>query len=148
MARPLTEEGDGAPSLRPLWMLMPYLWPKGRPGLRLRVVVSMVCLVLAIAATGVFPLVMRSATNALSTTASISLGISVPAAWARGRRSDLWFSRYRSLNDPMEGFYEATVRVKKADDCDAVAREILWEKREIGICCFSDTKDSELMWVH
>ena len=29
MARPLTEEGDGAPSLRPLYMLLPYLWPKG-----------------------------------------------------------------------------------------------------------------------
>jgi ATP-binding cassette, subfamily B, heavy metal transporter len=66
MARPLTEEGDGTPSLRPLWMLMPYLWPKGRPGLRLRVVVSLVCLVLAIAATGAFPLFMGHVTNLLA----------------------------------------------------------------------------------
>ena len=39
MARPLTEEGNGAPSLRPLWMLLPYLWPKGQPDLRVRVIV-------------------------------------------------------------------------------------------------------------
>ena len=30
MAHPV-EEGSGAPSFRPLWRLMPYLWPKGRP---------------------------------------------------------------------------------------------------------------------
>ena len=66
MARPLTEEGDGAPSLRPLWMLMPYLWPKGRPDLRLRVVVSLVCMVLAIAATAAFPLFIGGATKLLA----------------------------------------------------------------------------------
>ena len=27
MAHPV-EEASGAPSLRPLWALMPYLWPK------------------------------------------------------------------------------------------------------------------------
>ncbi len=39
---PLVEEGDGAPSFRPLFMLLPYLWPKERPDLRLRVLVSIV----------------------------------------------------------------------------------------------------------
>ena len=39
MAHPV-EQGSGAPSFRPLWRLMPYLWPKGRPDLRARVVVS------------------------------------------------------------------------------------------------------------
>ena len=47
MARPIVEDGDGAPSFRPLWMLMPYLWPKDRPDLRTRVLVSIVFLVLA-----------------------------------------------------------------------------------------------------
>ena len=58
MARPhpLLESGDGAPSLRPLYMLMPYLWPKGRPDLKLRVVVSLLCLVLAILATTIGPI--------------------------------------------------------------------------------------------
>ena len=66
MSRPLTEEGSGVPSLRPLWMLMPYLWPKGRPDLRLRVVVSILCLVLAILATAAFPVIMGWITNSLA----------------------------------------------------------------------------------
>ncbi|MGD0192608.1 MAG: ABC transporter ATP-binding protein/permease [Rhizomicrobium sp.] len=57
MAHPLLESGDGAPSLRPLYMLLPYLWPKGRPDLKLRVVVSLLCLVLAIVATSVGPVI-------------------------------------------------------------------------------------------
>jgi ATP-binding cassette subfamily B protein len=64
--RPITEEGSGAPSLRPLWMLLPYLWPKGRPDLRVRVVVSLVCLAAAIAATAAFPVIMGWITNALA----------------------------------------------------------------------------------
>ncbi|MDE2183850.1 MAG: ABC transporter ATP-binding protein/permease [Alphaproteobacteria bacterium] len=51
MARPLTEEGDGAPSFRPIAMLMPYLWPQGRGDLKWRVVVSVLCLILAKVAT-------------------------------------------------------------------------------------------------
>lgn len=51
------EEGSGAPSFRPLWRLMPYLWPKGRPDLKLRVVVSILFLVLATACTSVSPLI-------------------------------------------------------------------------------------------
>ncbi len=66
MARILTEEGDGAPTLRPLWMLLPYLWPKGRPDLRWRVAVSLLCLVLAILATTAFPVFMGQITNRLA----------------------------------------------------------------------------------
>ena len=51
MAHPV-EEGDGAPSLRPLWALMPYLWPKDT-GLRMRVVVSLLCMMLGIVATSI-----------------------------------------------------------------------------------------------
>ncbi|HEX3651783.1 MAG TPA: ABC transporter ATP-binding protein/permease [Rhizomicrobium sp.] len=61
-----TEEGEGAPSLRPLWMLLPYLWPKGYPGLRARVFFSIVCLLLAILATTAFPLFMGWITNQLT----------------------------------------------------------------------------------
>jgi ABC-type transport system involved in Fe-S cluster assembly fused permease/ATPase subunit len=66
MAHPLVEEGDGAPSFRPLVMLMPYLWPKGRPDLKARVVISMVCLLLANIATAVSPLFYGKAVDALS----------------------------------------------------------------------------------
>src|SRR5437773_2268399 len=66
MARPVTEEGDGAPSLRPLYMLLPYLWPKGHPELKIRVVASVACLLLAILATTAFPLFIGSITNQLT----------------------------------------------------------------------------------
>lgn len=68
MARPhpLLETGDGTPSLRPLYMLLPYLWPKGRPDLKLRVVVSMACLLLAIVATAVSPLFLGWITDRLA----------------------------------------------------------------------------------
>ncbi len=65
MANPLLESGDGAPSLRPLYLLLPYLWPQGRPDLKFRVVVSMACLVLAIAATAVSPLLLGWVTDHL-----------------------------------------------------------------------------------
>ena len=63
MAHPLLESGDGAPSLRPLYMLLPYLWPKGRPDLRLRVVVSLVCLAFAILATVANPYILGLVTD-------------------------------------------------------------------------------------
>jgi ATP-binding cassette subfamily B protein len=66
MAHPV-EDGSGAPSLRPLWTLMPYLWPRDR-GLKLRVFVSILCLVLAIIATTIFPIVMGEITNELART--------------------------------------------------------------------------------
>ena len=78
MARPLIEEGDGAPSFRPLWMLMPYLWPKGYPELRARVLLSIVFLVLATGATSVFPLFYGWAVDELAKTpAQIVLGVAL-----------------------------------------------------------------------
>ena len=56
MAHPL-EEGSGAPSFRPLWRLMPYLWPPGRPDLKARVVVSIIFMILATGFTSVSPLI-------------------------------------------------------------------------------------------
>jgi ATP-binding cassette subfamily B protein len=60
------EEGDGAPSFRPLWALLPYLWPKGRPDLRLRVVVALAFLILATIATSFSPLYLGYAIDALT----------------------------------------------------------------------------------
>ena len=75
MARPLTEEGSGAPSLRPLWRLLPYLWPKGRGDLRLRVVVSLVCLGLAILSTAAFPVIMGWITDSLAVKPAINIAL-------------------------------------------------------------------------
>jgi ABC-type transport system involved in Fe-S cluster assembly fused permease/ATPase subunit len=66
MAHPLLESGDGAPSLRPLYMLLPYLWPKGRPDLKFRVVISLVCLALGIAATTIAPVFLKQITDNIS----------------------------------------------------------------------------------
>src|SRR5215469_12329842 len=71
MAGHPVEEGDGAPSFRPLWALMPYLWPKGHPELRLRVIVAIVFLVLATAATSYSPLFFGYAVDALTTSRTV-----------------------------------------------------------------------------
>ncbi|HET7334085.1 MAG TPA: ABC transporter ATP-binding protein/permease [Rhizomicrobium sp.] len=62
----LIESGSGAPSMRPLAMLMPYLWPKQRPDLRTRVVIAIICLVLAKLATVSIPFFFGRAVDALS----------------------------------------------------------------------------------
>ncbi|HEX4117526.1 MAG TPA: ABC transporter ATP-binding protein/permease [Rhizomicrobium sp.] len=74
MAHPV-EEGNGAPSFRPLWRLMPYLWPKGRPDLRFRVVVSILFLILATGFTSVSPLIYGWTVDRLKpTTGNIAIG--------------------------------------------------------------------------
>jgi ATP-binding cassette, subfamily B, heavy metal transporter len=72
------EEGDGAPSFRPLWMLLPYLWPKGQPELRVRVFAALFFLLLATAATSVSPLFYGWAVDVLAKTpAEIALGMAL-----------------------------------------------------------------------
>ncbi len=75
MARILTEDGTGSPTLGPLWMLLPYLWPRNKPGLRWRVVVAMVCLLLAILATTAFPVIMGWITNNLAKKPATNIAI-------------------------------------------------------------------------
>ncbi|HWA88854.1 MAG TPA: ABC transporter ATP-binding protein/permease [Rhizomicrobium sp.] len=75
MARPRTEEGDGAPTFRPLWMLLPYLWPKGQTELRIRVFAAIFFLLLATTATSLSPLFYGWAVDALAKSpADIVLG--------------------------------------------------------------------------
>src|ERR1700744_3682223 len=77
MAHPV-EEGEGAPSLRPLWALLPYLWPKDF-GLRMRVFVSLASMTLGIVATFYFPLLMGQITNQLTVkpAAAIAIGLTL-----------------------------------------------------------------------
>ncbi|HWY63531.1 MAG TPA: ABC transporter ATP-binding protein/permease [Rhizomicrobium sp.] len=82
MSHPV-EEGDGAPSFRPLWTLMPYLWPKDL-GLRTRVFVSLVCMVLGILATAYFPLLMGQITNQLAARPASALAIGTTLALVGG----------------------------------------------------------------
>src|SRR6202000_1276296 len=87
MAHPV-EEGDGAPSFKPLWRLMPYLWPKGRPDLKWRVVLSIVFLMLGIIATTVSQQFRGAAVDAFGTTpqsAVLWVVMSLIAAYAMSR---------------------------------------------------------------
>jgi hypothetical protein len=60
----------------------------------------------------------------------------------------LHFSNYKSMNDPMEGFYDPSRRAKKDPNFAVTANEIYHAKINFGLCCFSDTQNSELMWAH
>jgi ATP-binding cassette subfamily B protein len=73
----MLESGDGAPSLRPLYMLLPYLWPKGRPDLKFRVVISLVCLGLAILAQAAVPDLFKWTTDRLANRSVAAAGIAV-----------------------------------------------------------------------
>ena len=87
MAHPV-EEGSGAPSFRPLWRLMPYLWPKGRPDLKARVVFSLLFLTLGIIATTVSQQFLGAAVDAFGNTpqaAALWVVIALVAAYALSR---------------------------------------------------------------
>jgi ATP-binding cassette subfamily B protein len=82
------EEGSGAPSFRPLWRLMPYLWPAGRSDLKLRVVLSIVFLMLGIIATTVSQQFLGAAVDAFGTTpqtAALWVVIALVTAYAMSR---------------------------------------------------------------
>ena len=64
------------------------------------------------------------------------------------REQYIWLSQYPELNDPMEGFYEASRRVLADQNYNQVTQDLLNAKRNIGICSFSETKEDELMWAH
>jgi len=87
MARAV-EEGESAPSVRPLWRLMPYLWPKARPDLKLRVALSVLFLTLGIIATTISQQFLGAAVDAFGTTpetAALWLVIALVAAYVLSR---------------------------------------------------------------
>lgn len=65
----------------------------------------------------------------------------------------LWCANFLSMNDPMEGYYRPSSRLKgriekNKERYQRFIDHLYDQKSEIGICCFSDTKESELMWTH
>ena len=56
----------------------------------------------------------------------------------------LYCSGFRALNDPMEGIFSLSTRSRLE-----IAYQLLRsQKRGIGICSFSETKNNEIMWAH
>lgn len=64
------------------------------------------------------------------------------------KRQTLWCSAYKAMNDPMEGFYEPTVRFQNQTIFTAAVDQIYSAKQTLGLASFGDTHDNELMWTH
>ena len=60
----------------------------------------------------------------------------------------LWLSNFTAMNDVMEGFYEPSALLEASEQYKAVSRSLTERKSSVGICCFSETEDNELMWAH
>ena len=60
----------------------------------------------------------------------------------------LYCAAYKNMNDPMEGRYYSSKRLKSSAKYLTFRSEILLNKRQIGICPFSEVCDNELMWAH
>lgn len=63
-------------------------------------------------------------------------------------RRYIYCSSYKRMNDPMEGFYEPSVRLKREPEWRKTFRSILEAKQTVGIACFTETYDNEIMWAH
>ena len=60
----------------------------------------------------------------------------------------IYCSTYRDMNDPMEGFFNASRRVQSRPDYNDTVDLIRNQKLGLGIASFSETWDNELMWAH
>lgn len=60
----------------------------------------------------------------------------------------LWFSQFEELNDPMEGIFGISATAASAPDGPQIPTEVQTMMRQTGVCCFSDTYENDLMWIH
>jgi hypothetical protein len=60
----------------------------------------------------------------------------------------LWCSTFDRLNDPMEGFYRPSSRIRRATNYDERIERVFDQKMNVGIASFSDNRNNELMWAH
>lgn len=63
-------------------------------------------------------------------------------------RGYVFCSNFQAMNDPMEGMYKSSRRVREEPNYEEVAADILNEKLGAGIASFAETWDHELMWAH
>jgi hypothetical protein len=55
---------------------------------------------------------------------------------------------YKQMNDPMEGFYRASIKARGHSAYDEFAARVRDEKLGLGIASLSETWNNELMWAH
>lgn len=60
----------------------------------------------------------------------------------------LYCAAYKDMNDPMEGLYASSKRLQRSTSYENIQKEILSNKRKIGVCSFSEVYNHELMWAH
>src|ERR1700761_4310969 len=98
MAHPV-EDGSGAPSFRPLWRLMPYLWPQGRPDLKARGVISIVFLILATGFPSISPLILKWVTDSLDPKSGMIVPVTVMSLIAAYVISRIMMQTFAQLRD-------------------------------------------------
>jgi hypothetical protein len=64
------------------------------------------------------------------------------------KKATLYCGPYKDLNDPMEGFYSSSPRLRESDSYSRIRQVIADEKSKLGICSFSEVHNNELMWAH
>lgn len=64
------------------------------------------------------------------------------------RESYVYCSPFESLNDPMEGLFASSRRLRNSNGYRNIREAIVENKARIGICSFSEVYDHELMWAH
>jgi len=60
----------------------------------------------------------------------------------------LYCSTFDRMNDPMEGYFRPTSAFKGDANYKHTLRRIVGVKTNIGVSCFSETRDDLLMWTH
>ena len=98
-ARPGTTPTAGTPDLRTLVRVLPDLWPADQPGLRVRVVLALVLLVLAKVAVLVTPFLYRDAVDSLDPAgvAVVAVPVFLVVAYGVARLSGTVFQQLRDL---------------------------------------------------
>ena len=101
--RPSTDEKDGT-LLRTVANFWQYMWPVGRPDLRLRVVLALIALLASKVATTLIPFAYKGIVDGLGTTgpeAALILGLAVPivlvVAYGLGNIIDSGFQQLRDV---------------------------------------------------
>lgn len=60
----------------------------------------------------------------------------------------LFCAPFDDLNDPMEGVFASSRRLRDSEKYHEIRRAISDSKSHIGICSFSEVYNHELMWAH
>jgi hypothetical protein len=64
------------------------------------------------------------------------------------REGYLFCAALEGLNDPMEGLFASSQRVRNSENYQAFKAALIASKAQLGICSFSEVHNHELMWAH